>query len=142
MNTQVVDETNLSLPLLLSVLSGSTNAEWSMIDERVLKATINDRACLVSIVGGSQIRIFSPSALPIPQDVSLQELVALANDVNSDLAWTLRAYVSDEADLCFLHSIYVDGGVNNWNIGISLLAFLVECTIVDEGVVRKRFTAS
>lgn len=142
MNTQVIDEKSLSLSLLQSTLSGLTNEKWTTIDERVLSATINERACLVSIVGGSQIRIFSASVVPVPQGVSLHELVALANEVNSDLDWSLRAYVSDEADLCFLHSIYVDGGVNNWNVGLSLLAFLVECTIVDEGVVRKRVTAS
>lgn len=138
----MISQENLSAEQLRKAFAEFSPLAGSLVDEYgCLRVTINNKAFLVSVIGPHQVRFFIPSSTTPPSGRGVTDLLRIANGLNSDLALTASAYVSEGGDLIFTHALSVSGGISDQNVVTAFHEFAVESAIFEQ-IVEKAFTSN
>ena len=105
-----------------------------------LTLNINNRDFHVLPLLGERVMFLSASTANFPQGLNRLELLEIANEFNSDLMCTCRAYLieDDYIGIGFTQSLHVTvAGFTPEHIKMILLSFALECDMNDQVIEKK-----
>jgi hypothetical protein len=136
----IITSDNLSVELLRSSLidKNLNILEKPNGSDNHLTLDIHNRDFHVTPLLGERIMLLSASKVNFPPSLSREELLEIANEFNSDLMCTCRAYLIDDDYIGFTQSLHVTvQGIAPEHIKIVLLSFSIECSINDQVIEKK-----